>query len=111
MCSPRETGLAIHHDAIELLHIIGARDSYVAWQFARRALLLGLQGGLIGLVFGAATLFGLGQLAARLQGTMLFEHGLAPHHWAVLAIVPVTVALIAMLTARITVMRSLTSML
>jgi len=105
------TGLAIHHDAIELLHIIGARDSYVAWQFARRALLLGLKGGLIGLVFGAATLFALGQLAARLQGTMLFEHGLAPHHWAVLAIVPVTVALIAMLTARITVMRSLTSML
>lgn len=105
------TGLAIHHDAIELLHIIGARDTYVAWQFARRALLLGLKGGLIGLAFGAATLFGLGRLVARLQGATLLEHGLALEHWMVLAIVPVTVSLIAMLTARITVMRSLTSML
>lgn len=104
-------GLAIHHDAIELLHIIGARDSYVAWQFARRALVLGLKGGLIGLAFGAATLFGLGRLAARLQGGIPLELGLAPEHWLVLALVPVTVSLIAMLTARGTVMRSLTRLL
>lgn len=105
------TGLAIHHDAIELLHIIGARDSYVAWQFARRTLVLGLKGGLMGLAFGAATLFALGQLAARLRGGPLLEFGLAPEHWMILALVPVAVALIAMLTARVTVMRSLTSML
>ncbi len=105
------TGLAIHHDAIELMHIIGARDSYVAWQFARRALALGLKGGLIGLAFGAATLFALGRLAARLQGGTPLELGLAPEHWLVLALVPVTVALIAMLTARVTVMHSLTGML
>jgi cell division transport system permease protein len=105
------TGLAIHHDAIELMHIIGARDSYVAWQFARRALVLGLKGGLIGLAFGASTLFALGRLAARLQGGTPLELGLAPEHWMVLALVPVTVALIAMLTARVTVIRSLTSML
>lgn len=104
-------GLAIHRDAIELLHIIGARDSYVAWQFARRALLLGLKGGVIGLAFGAATLFALGRLVARLQGGTMAEHGLTPEHWLILALVPVAVALIAMLTARVTVMRSLMSML
>ena len=103
-------GLAIHHDAIELLHIIGARDSYVAWQFARRALILGLKGGLIGLAFGAATLFGLARLAARLQGGTPLASVLAPEHWLVLALVPVTVSVIAMLTARGTVMRSLASL-
>ena len=65
----------------------------------------------MGLAFGAATLFALGQLAARLRGGPLLEFGLAPEHWMILALVPVAVALIAMLTARVTVMRSLTSML
>ncbi len=105
------TGLAIHHDAIELLHIIGARNSYVAWQFARRAMILGLRGGLIGLAFAAATLFALGRLAARLQGGTSMTLGLALEHWLVLALVPLSVALIAMLTARVTVMRSLASLL
>ncbi len=105
------TGLAIHRDAVELLHIIGARDSYVAWQFARRALVLGLKGGVIGFAFGAATVFALGQLAARLQGGLPSEPALAPEHWLVLALIPVAVALIAMLTARVTVMRGLAGML
>ncbi|HJN24879.1 MAG TPA: cell division protein, partial [Rhodospirillales bacterium] len=33
------TGLAIHHEAIEVLHLIGAQDSYIARQFASRALM------------------------------------------------------------------------
>jgi cell division transport system permease protein len=104
------SGLAIHHDAIELLHIIGARDAYVARQFAVRALAFGLKGGVAGLVFGAATLFGLDRLAARLQGGPLPDFGLTPVNWAILALVPLAAAIIAMLTARATVMRNLTSM-
>src|SRR3546814_9271729 len=41
-------GLAAHQRSIELLHMIGAQDSYVARQFQNHALRFGLRGGLIG---------------------------------------------------------------
>jgi cell division transport system permease protein len=105
------SGLAVHLDAIEVLHLIGAQDSYVARQFADRALALGLRGGVIGLLPGVATLVGIDQLAARLQGGPLPDLTLAPAHWVILAVLPIAVAVIAMLTARVTVMRNLASML
>ena len=104
------SGLAIHTDAIEVLHLIGAQDSYVARQFADRALTLGLRGGVVGLLLGVATLVGIDRLAARLQGGSLPDFALAPAHWLILAALPIAVAAIAMLTARVTVMRTLASM-
>src|SRR3546814_203089 len=42
-------GLAAHQRSIELLHLIGAQDAYVARQFPNPALGFGLRGGLTGL--------------------------------------------------------------
>ncbi len=101
------TGLAVHVDAIEVMHLIGAQDAYVARQFSQRALGLGLRGGLIGAAIAAPILYGAGVLAARLPDGLLPEAHLEPQHWAILAIPPVAAALIAMITARVTVVRTL----
>ena len=61
------TGLALHRNAIEVLHFIGAQDSYVAAQFASRALTLGLKGGVIGLFLAVPSLLGIGVMAAKLE--------------------------------------------
>ncbi|MAE45132.1 MAG: cell division protein [Magnetovibrio sp.] len=105
------TGLAIHQEAIEVLHLIGAQDSYVAKQFATRALILGLRGGIIGLVLAVPTLMGIGALAARMEAGLLPDFTLTPAHWAAMVCLPLAVALIAMLTARLTVMKTLAEML
>ncbi len=42
-------GMAIHHSTIEILHLIGAKDSFIASQFQRHFFWLGLKGGLIGM--------------------------------------------------------------
>ena len=105
------TGLAIHHEAIEVLHLIGAQDSYIARQFASRALMLGLRGGIFGLLLALPTIWGIGTLARSLQSGLLPEFSLGLGHWAVLACLPVVVALIAMISARLTVMRTLARML
>lgn len=109
------TGLAIHHAVIEVLHLIGARDGYIARQFERQALRLGLRGGIVGLALAAATVYGIARAASatailgdRVQLLPALE--LAPWHWLVLALLPVAAALIAMLTARITVLRALARM-
>jgi len=105
------TGLAIHQDAIEVLHLIGAQDTYIARQFASRALMLGLKGGLISLGLALPTLWGIGFLADSLQSGMLPDLSLPLVGWLVLISMPIAVALIAMATARLTVMKTLRKML
>lgn len=106
-----QTGLVIHRDAIEVLHLIGAQDSYIARQFAGRALALGLKGGLIGLLLALPTLFGIATLARQMDSNILPDFTLTPVHWAILTGLPLAVAFIAMLTARLTVMKALSRML
>ncbi len=105
------TGLAIHREAIEVLHLIGAQDAYIARQFASRALMLGLKGGLISMVLAAPTLWAMGYLTASLQSTMLPALSLPAGDWLVLGSLPLAMALIAMATARLTVMKTLRKML
>ena len=104
------TGLAVHREAIEVLHLIGAQDSYVARQFAWRALMFGLRGGVIGLALAVPTLFAVGYLAASLEGGLLPAISFRASQWAGLAVIPLLVAAVAMLTARFTVTRTLAAM-
>ena len=101
------TGLAIHHDVIELLHVMGAHDSYVARQFQFQALEMGVRGGVIGFALAASTLLALGYLSARIEAMLLPSLELNASQWLVLAALPFVVALISMITARVTVLRAL----
>ncbi len=100
-------GLAVHQDIIEIMHIVGACDSYIARQFQRHALALGFRGGLIGLVVAAATLVGGAALAGEGAPPLLPRLVFPWVGWAGLAALPLAAAVIATLTARITVMRAL----
>ncbi len=104
-------GLAVHHDVIEVLHLIGAWDSYIARQFQTDALMMGLRGGFMGLALAALTLFVLSRAAATLEGGFLPALTLGVGGWAALAAMPLIAGLIATLTARATVMRALQRML
>jgi cell division transport system permease protein len=109
------TGLAVHHDVIELLHLMGARDTYIAAQFQYQALRLGLAGGAIGLGLALATLLALGHAsdAASMFGERtlpLPSLSLALMDWAVLPLLPAAAAILAMVTARVTVLGALSRM-
>lgn len=100
------TGLAIHHDVIELLHLMGAHDGYVARQFQLNALWLGLKGGIAGVVLAVATLIVLGSLAARVEAGLLPPLAMTPAQWVTLGAVAAAAAAISLVTARITVLRT-----
>ena len=108
-------GLAVHHDVIELLHLMGARDLYIARQFEREAMRLGFSGGIAGLALAALTLWGLGHAAAATgvlgeEAQLLPDLSLVIWQGAALALLPVAAGVAAMLTARLTVMRALARM-
>lgn len=103
-------GLAVHHNAIELLHLIGAHDSYIAGQFQYHALKLGFSGGVVGLAGAAGTVFAIGHLLRRTEAVLLPSLTLTPVEWVILASLPVLAAVITMMTARRTVLRTLAHM-
>jgi cell division transport system permease protein len=104
------TGLLVHRDSIEVLHLIGAHDSYVAGQFQAHAVRFGLLGGAIGIALAVLTLLGLGSVAGDLDDTLLPRLSLSVGDWVALVAVPLAAAGIAMLTARLTVLRILSRM-
>ena len=104
------SGLAVHREIIDLLHVIGAHDDYVARQFALHAQRLGLKGGLLGLALSVGPVVVLALLAARAEQfrpIMLAD----PLFWLMLAAIAPSMALVARLTARHTVLRTLRDML
>lgn len=97
-------GLAAHRRVIEILHLVGAHDGYIAGQFQRHALSRGLLGGFIGAGAAAGVFLAAEHWLPGLAGGDLTLH---PLQWAALALLPVAAALLAMATARYTVLRSL----
>jgi cell division transport system permease protein len=105
------TGLAVQRDVIEVLHLIGARDTYIARQFQGNAVSLALWGGLLGLLFTGVTVLALWLLARDLGSSLLPAVRLSLPFLGALAMLPLVGAIIASVTARFTVVRFLARML
>lgn len=106
-----KSALAVHAETIELLHIIGAEDGVIAQTFARQALMLGLKGGAIGLTGATLAGAGIAFAFARLPAGLLPRLALSPLEGLLLILVPLAVAGIAAMTARLTVLADLKRML
>jgi cell division transport system permease protein len=100
-------GLVIHEDVIGLLHLIGARDGYVAKQFERSAMRLCLKGGSTGCLFAIAVVLLFDHVSSGSDLTLVPRLSLAPLDWVLLASVPFIATAISTLTARWTVLRTL----
>jgi cell division transport system permease protein len=103
-------GLEVHREQIEVLHLIGAHDRYIAQQFAARMVGWTLEGGLIGLLAAMPTLMLISWLAADMEQGLLPPFSLSFWDWMALALVPAGAALLALVTARMTVRRALRRM-
>lgn len=104
------SGFAVHYDIIELLHFMGARDSYVAAQFQGHAMRQGLRGSLMGTLSAAALLAFIGFAARDIDAAFMPPLALETWQWGILAAVPLSAVAIAMATARLTVLRALVRM-
>ncbi len=104
------TGMAVHREIIEVLHMIGAPDYYIAGQFSARAFSLGLKGGLVGLILTLPVLGGILAWTGHLQGGFLVGLSLPVEGWIAILLIPAAAAILAMVTAYLTVHRALGSM-
>ena len=103
--------LDTHRGTIEVLHFMGATDVQVARLFQRRIALDALFGGIVGLAAGALVLVIIGNRVGALGSELLGSAGLPLLSWLILAAFPAAGVLLAMLVARLTILRALGRML
>jgi cell division transport system permease protein len=107
--------MATNRAVIEVLHFIGAKNSYVAGHFQRHFLILGLQGGAVGggvamvvfLILDLANrLFG-GSAASEQASALFGSFSLGPAGYIAVVANIVLIALVTAFTSRQTVNRTL----
>ncbi|MGQ0660584.1 cell division protein FtsX [Sphingosinicella sp.] len=103
--------LDTHRATIEILHLMGATDIQVARLFQRRIALDALFGGLVGFILAGVTLIGLGERVTALGSELIGSATVPVQGWAVLVALPALGVLLAMLVARLTILRALGRML
>ena len=103
--------LAEFSEIIAVFHLIGARDMYVAAQFAKRTFLAAAKGSAVGLICAFTTLLSIALLAQNVESGFLPEISLSWLFWASLPVVAIAAALLAMITAYITVLGTLRTMM
>jgi cell division transport system permease protein len=105
------TGLTIHRDEIELLHLLGATDSFVARQFARQAAGNALIGAAIGVALAALTAFAISRLAGAAAAAMVPDIAITAQHVGAFLALPLVAIAVTASTAYLTVMRTLARVL
>lgn len=111
--------LAANRDVVEVLHLVGAKDNYIAAQIDRRFLTTGLVSGCGGVLFAVATFFILGVSGnsadngvAQASYSLLFTPGNSSlWTYAALLLVPLAATAIALISAKLTLTRMLKSAL
>ena len=106
-----QTSLGLHKYIIEILHLMGAKDTYIAQQYARRTGWIGLIGGVIGIILAIPAIFLLGNLASEIEGGIISEANLSVMAWGIIFSLPLFAGAVAMLTAYYTVKRTLEKMI
>ncbi|MEI6339923.1 MAG: hypothetical protein WCQ57_15295 [Verrucomicrobiota bacterium] len=107
--------LQANRHIVDLLHLVGARDSYIARQIDGRFLRTGLLAGFIGVGLGLFTFLLLGLLgggsesgvAAASRGLLFSTPSIAIWSYGLMFAVPGAATLICLITARVTLMRRL----
>jgi cell division transport system permease protein len=107
--------MAGNRDVVEVLHFVGAHDSFIASEFQRHFLWLGLKGGILGGGAAVLTFIGAHLMATRFTATaggdqMQALFGTFSMDWRGYAAIAAAVALIAVvtgITSRVTVHRVL----
>lgn len=102
--------MAVYREELELLHLMGASNSYIYKQLQRYAFLTILKGATVGMILGWVMIVVSGWLAGRMNVSLLPDFSMDIVQIFFLLLLPIIIALIGMVTARQTVLRFLYQM-
>lgn len=105
------SALGSNRETIEIVHLLGGTDGQIARIFQRSVGFDALLGGIAGLALGLIAVLLLGRQFAGLGSGMVAGGGLAAFDWMVIGLIPLAGVVIAVVTARLTVLAALRKIL
>ena len=105
------SALGSNRETIQIVHLLGGTDRQIAGLFQRSIAADAAIGGVVGLLLGLIALFVLGGRFAALGSGMVAGGGLRAADWALIGAIPLAGVVLAIVTARITVLAALRRML
>lgn len=105
-----KTRMTIYKEEVELLHLMGATDNYIARQFQRHAIIFTFKGTLIGTIAGLVTTLALIIASGQSNTALIPVIKLDFMAYFYLLVIPLLIIFISALTARITVLQTLGKM-
>ncbi|MBD59329.1 MAG: cell division protein [Citromicrobium sp.] len=105
------SALGNNRETIAIVHLLGGTDGQIAQLFQRAILRDSIIGGIVGLLLGLAAVLGLGYQFAALDSGMIASGGLDWLDWIVIALIPILGVVLAVATARFTVLAAVRKML
>lgn len=103
--------LGTNRDTIEIVHLLGGTDAQIARIFQRSIGFDAAAGGALGLALGLVVVLLLGRQFAGLGAGLVSSGALGWSDWVLLALIPVAGMILAIVTTRLTVVRTLARML
>lgn len=110
--------MAANRDIVQVLHLVGARERFIAWQFVRHFLYLGLKGGNAGGLLALALFLVAGWFSSHLVATpagaqleaLFGNFGLGPDGYLAIVLTVLLVAGLTAITAYVSVLRIIRAM-
>lgn len=104
------TSLNINLNSIEILHIVGAKDEYIAKQYAKSYAKIGFFAGIIGLMIGIPSIILVAKHGISTGSGLLNGAHLSTTAWCLILSTPVFSSLYALMTSYFTVRKNLEKM-
>ena len=101
------TSLWINRDTLEILHVVGATDQYIAKQYAFNYAKIGFFSGIIGLFIAIPCIVLIGKYGISTGSGLINGAKLSVFAWSLIMITPLLSSAYSMLTSYLTVRRSL----
>ena len=104
------TSLNININSIEILHIVGAKDEYIAKQYAKKYAKIGFFAGIIGLMAAVPCIILVGKYGISTGSGLLSGARLSNAAWTLIMLTQLFSLLYSMITSYFTVLKSLEKM-
>lgn len=105
-----KTGLNVHREIINILHIMGATDEYIAINYVKQISQMSIVAGIAGTVLSVPAIMIIGNMAQGIEAGIFNAVSFGVNEWFVIMLLPLISAALVAVTAYVTVVRTLREM-
>jgi len=105
-----KTGLNVHREIIQILHIMGAADEYIAMNYVKQISLMSAVAGIIGTMLAVPAIWVIGDMAKGIEAGIFNSVTFGVESWLIILLLPLVTTILTAITSYVTVIKTLKRM-